>query len=122
MKGLFGTFVTLFESDQRWLVRAISAGACGLIISIGAVWQLRGQISFWELVATFLAVPLFFLMGGGLLATKDSVIERLHSGQNVGRVSYALFAMGMWSLLIWFILVLIVGFPIMVLLGNLAWN
>jgi hypothetical protein len=119
---MFGFFVRIFESDPRWWRRALAPAGCGLIIAVGATWQLRAKIVWGEAIAILFMLPGFFLAAGCLLATMDNVQQRIRSGQAVSRLSRMLFGMHEVSVVIWFILLLIVGFPLAFWIGNLTWR
>jgi len=126
MGRLFAYFVKLFESDPRWLVRVGAAGACGLILAVYCAvkgfWQGRIAFSISMIIAMLIGIPAFWIVGGAFLASADMTRRRLRAGEPVGVVSRVLFGAGVWSLLFWFILLLIVGFPLAIWLGNVTWN
>ena len=74
------------------------------------------------MVATLVAMPLFYLVGGVFLSTADTVRGRLRAGEPVGVTLRLLFGAGIWSLLIWLILFLLVGFCLAIWVGNMTWN
>lgn len=51
-----------------------------------------------------------------------SVYSSLHAGQQVGAVLRLLFGAGVWSVIVWFLVLLVVGFPVAIGLGNMTWT
>jgi hypothetical protein len=80
------------------------------------------EFSPGEAVATLICAPACCLIAGVFLATKDAIDWRLRAGRSVGKVLRAAFGMHVWSLLFWFVSLLLIGFPFAVCLGNLTWR
>lgn len=118
---MFARFVKTFESDPRWLWRVLAAGALGLVLALETVWQGRAKLGPGVVIALLISLPAFFLAGGCLLATMDSVRQRIRSDRSIGRFARVFFGRW-WSLLLWFILLLLIGFPLAVFVGNLTWR
>ena len=52
----------------------------------------------------------------------DVTRRRLHAGERVSVFSRVLFGAGIWSLLLWIIGLLVIGFPLAIWLGNMTWD
>lgn len=122
MNRLFDFFVRLFETHPRWAVRVSAAGALGLVFGVVVIVKGAGRGSVAEMIGLLVAAPAFCTAAGVALATADTVRTRLRAGEPVGILARLLFASGMWSLLIWAVVVLIAGFPLAIWLGNLTWS
>ena len=121
MRAIFARFVRIFETDSRWLCRALAAGACGLTIAAAVVLEEGAKLRRVEIIVTVTMLPAFFLLAGCLLATIDSVRRRIQAGAEVGWLTRVFFG-SLFSVCLWFAILLAVGFPIAVFLGNLTWN
>jgi len=122
MGRLFRYFVNLFEHDPRWLVRVTAAAGLGIAMALYVVLKERATISVDEVIATLIGIPASMTAAGLLLATADTTRRRLHAGQQVGAVLRLLFGAGIWSMLVWIVAILIVGFPLAIWLGNMTWT
>ena len=122
MRLLFGYFVKLFEQDPRWIVRVLGAAGFGFAGALYVILRDMATISAEYVVATLIGVPAFMTAAGLLLATADTTRQRLRAGQQVGAVLRLLFGAGVWSVVVWFVLLLIVGFPLAIWLGNMTWT
>ncbi len=123
MKRLLEFFVTLFESNPRWLIRVAGAAGFGLVLGVAVVIKARRSLPGGAMmIAVLVAFPLFAAVAGILLATADATRCRIRAGQRVGVLSRVLFGAGIWSLLVWVIVVLPVGFVLAILLGAMTWN
>ena len=122
MGRLFRYFVNLFEHDPRWLVRVTAAAGLGIAMALYVVLKERAAISVDQMIATLVGVPAFMTTAGLLRATADTTRQRLHAGQQVGAVLRLLFGAGIWSMLVWIVAILIVGFPLAIWLGNMTWT
>jgi len=60
------------------------------------------------------------MLGAGVLLRADAVRHQLRAGSRVGLFSLALFGAGIWSLLIWLVLALLIGFPIAIWIGSMT--
>ncbi len=120
MKLLFENFVRVFETDRRWLLRMLAAGGYGLLIAIAAVWQGQAKFDPAAMISVLIALPALFVLAGLFLATKDVVRQRLQKGESVGRLSRLLFGRGAWSLILWIVIVLTLGFPLAIFLGSIG--
>ncbi len=122
MKRLLKFFATLFESNPVWLVRVTGAAGFGLVISVAVVIKAWRSLPWGAMIATLVAFPLFAAVAGMLLATADATRCRIRAGQRVRVLSRVLFGAGIWSLLVWVIIVFPVGFVLAILLGAMTWN
>jgi hypothetical protein len=122
VKPVFARLVETFETDPRWLWRALAAGVFGLVVAAEAVWQSGEDVTTVEGMAMIFGFSVFSLAGGCLLAIKDIVRGRMKSRQKVGYVSQILFGLQWRSLMLWFVLLLVIGFPLAALIGNLTWK
>ena len=122
MRLLFGYFVKLFEQDPRWIVRVSGAAGFGFALALYVALKEMATISVDQVIATLIGVPAFVTATGLLLATADTTRKRLHAGQQVGAVLRLLFGAGVWSVVVWIIVLLIVGFPLAIWLGNMTWT
>jgi uncharacterized membrane protein len=118
----FAYLVDCFENQPRWVWRVLAAGGCGLFLAIAFLVRCGAEASIFEAVVALVMLPLSFLAGGFLLATMDEVRRRTEAGHTVSRAARILFGMRAWSLLLWFTIVLILGFPIAALIGALTWK
>ncbi len=118
VRSIFGHFVRIFETDSRWLRRALAAGACGLAIAGAIVLQEGAKLRRAETIAVLSMLPAFFLLAGCLLATVDGVRSRIRSGAKVGLLSRVFFG-SLSSVWLWFALLLILGFALAVFIGSL---
>ena len=122
MRLILRYFVKLFEQDPRWLVRVLGAAGFGFALALYVVLRDMATIFAEFVVATLIGVPAFMTAAGLLLATADTTRKRLHAGQQVGAVLRLLFGAGIWSVLVWLVVLLVVGFPLAIWLGNMTWT
>jgi hypothetical protein len=74
-------------------------------------------------IATLIGVPAIMTTAGIVLATADVIRRESHrAGAPVPVLLRVLFGAGIWSLLLWVIIVLIAGFPLAIWLGTITWN
>jgi hypothetical protein len=76
-------------------------------------------------IATLIGVPAIMTTAGIFLATADAIRRPSHAGRAGAPVPVplrVLFGAGIWSLLFWVIVVLIVGFPLAIWLGKMTWT
>jgi hypothetical protein len=111
----------LFEHAPRWLVRAAAAAGLGIAMALYVVLKERAAISVDQMIATLVGVPAFMTTAGLLRATADTTRQRLHAGQQVGAVLRLLFGAGVWSVVVWCVVLPIVGFPLVIWPGNMTW-
>jgi hypothetical protein len=97
----------------------LAAGGFGLAIAAVIVWL--AELSSDEIIAVLTLLPAFFLLAGCLLATIDIVRTRIKSGEEVGWLLRVFFGR-MLSVWLWFVVLLIVGFPLAVFIGSLTWK
>ena len=121
MRDIFGFFVRTFETDSRWCLRVLAAGACGFVIACGVVLKDFAKLEAGEMIAVLTVLPGFFLLAGCLLATMDSVRKRIESGAQVSWLLRAFFG-SLLSAWLWVAVILIVGFPLAAFIGNLTWK
>jgi hypothetical protein len=120
VRAIFGLLVNVFETDPRWLWRVLAAGGFGLLIAVGVV--LYGEdLGSGAIICILIMLPMFCLIAGCLLATIDTIRKRIESGAAVNRLSRVLFG-GLWSVWLWFAVLLVVGFPLAILIGILTWK
>ena len=122
MKRLLEFFATLFESNPGWLARVAGAAGFGLLLGVGVVIKTWRSLPWGVVIAMLVAFPLFAAVAGMLLATADATRFRIRANQRVGFFSRVLFGAGIWSLLVWVIIVFPVGFVLAILLGVMTWN
>lgn len=122
MRWLINYCVRRFESDSRWAMRVAAAGGCGLLLAICCAWRMRNDVSLRVITTILLACPLFYLTAGAFLATADTIRQRLHTGKPVGLILRILFGSGIWSVLVWLIILLIVGFPLAIWIGSMTYT
>ena len=122
MRLLLRYFVKLFEQNPRWLVRVLAAAGFGFALALYVVLKNMATISAEYVIATLIGVPAFMTAAGLLLATADTVRRQLRAGESVPAVLRLLFGAGIWSVLVWFVVFLIVGFPVAIWLGSMTWT
>ncbi len=122
MNRLIKFFVAWFESSPRWWVKVAGAAGFGLVISVAVAIKARRSLSWEAMIGMMVAFPVFAALGGMLLATADATRSRIQAGQRVGFLSRVLFGAGIWSLLVWVIIFLPVGFVLAILLGTMTSN
>lgn len=113
----------LFRSESQqtwWLLKIAGAGLVGLAIAIRVALMNRDRLAIAAHVATLVIVPTAAIGCAVALMRADSVRRRLRRGESVGLLSRILFGAGIWSLLIWIVGALLMGFPLAVWLGALT--
>jgi hypothetical protein len=103
-------------------MRVAAAAGLGIAMALYIVLKERATISVDQVIATLTGIPASMTAAGLLLATADTTRQRLHAGQQVGAVLRLLFGAGIWSMLVWIVAILIVGFPLAIWLGNMTWT
>lgn len=122
MNRLITLFVTLFESDPRWWVRVAGAAGLGLALDVVFVIKAWGSLPSRAMIVALVGFPASMAVAGVLLATADATRWRIRAGQRVGILSRVLFGAGIWSLLVWAIVIIPVGTALAILLGSMTWN
>ena len=113
-------FERLFRSDRLPIIKVAGAGLVGLIIAARVVWQQRHRMGPFSTGLTLVIVPFLTMLITIALVRADSVGRELSAGHRVGTFSRILFGAGIWSLLIWIVGLLLVGFPLAIWLGSLT--
>jgi hypothetical protein len=67
-------------------------------------------------------MPVIWTMAGAILAVAETVRRQVYAGERVGFLLRLLFAAGIWSILLWTIVFLMVGFPVAIWVGNMTWT
>jgi len=115
-----GPYDRFFRSDRGWLLKTAGAGALGLAIAARTAWEMRLRASLAEQIAVLVTIPTFFALAAALLVRADVVWHKLRAGFLPGPVLRLLFGAGIWSVLAWVVLVLFVGLPLAIVVGNLT--
>ena len=113
-------FDRLFKSERSWLVKVGGAGVFGLIVAGRIVRQHWNDSPISARVSTLVAVPLFVMLLAGALVRADAVRRQMRTGGRIGPFSRFLFGAGIWSLLIWVFVALLIGFPLAIWLGSMT--
>jgi hypothetical protein len=103
-----GELDDLFQQDRRIWLKVLGGGFVGAIASLGGLRRLPEKDLAPVVVACLVTV---FTIGGAgavlALSLKDIVRRRIDDGKPVNVVLRAYLAGGVWSLLLWFITVLV---------------
>jgi hypothetical protein len=118
--GLSGHFDRLFKSERSWLVKLAGASVFGLATAGQIVWWNRNGFSISAKLYTLAAVPVLVMLGAGALLRADAVRRQLRAGNRIGPFSRLIFGAGIWSLLIWVVLALFIGFPVAIWIGAMT--
>jgi hypothetical protein len=106
--------------SKHWPEKIVAAGFLGIMMALRILWR-KGDTFPPPIQITILTtVPAFFISAACVLARSDWVRGHVRAGEPVGRLSRVFFAAGIWSLLIWIVAVLLVGFPLAIWLGSLT--
>ena len=65
-------------------------------------------------------MPLLIMMGAALLVLADVTRRRVRDGKRTDPLARLLFGAGVWSLVLWTIGALLVGFPLAFWLGSMT--
>ena len=98
----------------------MAAGFLGLMIAVRVVWRQGDALPLSARITTLITIPTLVMLAGTVLARADWVRGQARGGQPVGRLSGLFFGAGVWSLMIWGIAALLVGFPLAIWLGSLT--
>jgi hypothetical protein len=119
--GLYKAADELFRSDRHPLAKILAAGGLGLVMSVGILFEIEGLTALaWCGYAAVLGGGFAFV--AALLLMADRTQRRQKSGERVGLIARILFGAGIWSLLIWIVIALALGFPLAVWVGNKTWQ
>ena len=110
----------LFRSDRAWLLKILGAGAVGLLIALRVAWWNRQRLALAGQLFTLVLVPVVAMGLAVALMRADSVRRRVRGGEPVGLAARILFGAGVWSLLIWVVAALLIGFPLAIWLGSVT--
>ncbi|MHB8956268.1 MAG: hypothetical protein ACYC4U_25065 [Pirellulaceae bacterium] len=110
-----------FLSTRSWWLKILGAGAVGVVISCRAfIGQRWNDATPFQRIGMFVATPLVAMVIAGVLLRADLARRRLRAGEPVSWITRLFFGYGIWSLLIWVVVLLLVGFPLAIILGNLT--
>jgi hypothetical protein len=112
-------FDRLFRSDRSWPLKVGGAGLFGYLAAAVVDLGNEGRRRAIRL-GMLIAMPLFAMAAACILIRADVVRRRLRAGHAVGPITRLLFASGVWSLLIWIIGVMLLGFPLAIWIGGLT--
>jgi hypothetical protein len=118
--GPGGRFIRLIESERNWLAKVAGSGVFGLCIAARVVWRYGNAFSISQQLFMLFGIPVGLMLCVCPLVRADIVRHRMRAGGVVGPFSRLLFGAGIWSFLIWVVVVLLIGFPLAIWLGNMT--
>lgn len=120
-RGLGAFLDRLIKSERNWL-KILGAGLVGLVVAVRVALHEGNGGPPLQRIFTLIAVPLFSMLAGGILCRADTIRRQVREGKPVGMLSRLFFAAGIWSVLIWMIVTLLVGFPVAIWIGNMTFQ
>jgi len=106
--------------SQERLLKIGGAGVFGVVAAIPTAWEAFQAGSLAEALLTLAAMPLLIMMGAALLVLADVTRRRVRDGKRTDPLARLLFGAGVWSLVLWTIGALLVGFPLAFWLGSMT--
>ncbi len=120
MRRLLRYLAAYFESNHGAGVKVAAAAGLGLVIGIIAIVKAPKGLPTGAMLGFLVAFPAFAAAAAMMLVTADATRQRIRRGQPVGIFSRVFFGGGIWSLLVWLLILFPVGFVFAILLGNLT--